>query len=179
MIFTETGLAGAYVIEPQRHEDERGFFARVWCQKEYQARGVNPRLVQCSVSFNKQRGTLRGMHWQQAPHAEAKVVRCTMGAVYDVVIDLRPASATFKHYAALLLTPENRTMLYVPEGFAHGFLTLMDNTEVFYQMSEFYHPERQAGVRWNDPAFGIHWIDDVRVISHRDAHYPDFIGIEE
>jgi dTDP-4-dehydrorhamnose 3,5-epimerase len=176
MIFTETRLAGAYVIEPERHEDERGFFARVWCQNECQAKGVNPHLVQCSVSFNKQRGTLRGMHWQQAPHAEAKVVRCTMGAIYDVIIDLRPDSATFKHYEGLLLTPENRTMLYVPEGFAHGFLTLLDNSEVFYQMSAFYHPESQAGVRWNDPAFGIPWVDDVRVISHRDAHYPDFMG---
>jgi dTDP-4-dehydrorhamnose 3,5-epimerase len=176
MIFSETRLAGAYVIEPERQEDERGFFARVWCQKEYQAKGVNPHLVQCSVSFNKQRGTLRGMHWQQAPHAEAKVVRCTMGAIYDVIIDLRPDSVTFKHYEGLLLTPENRTMLYVPDGFAHGFLTLIDNTEVFYQMSEFYHPESQAGVRWNDPAFGIPWVDDVRVISYRDAHYPDFMG---
>lgn len=176
MIFTETGLAGAYVIEPQRHKDERGFFARVWCRNECQAKGVNPHLVQCSVSFNKKRGTLRGMHWQQPPHAEAKVVRCTMGAIYDVIIDLRPESPTFKHYEALLLTPDNRTMLYVPEGCAHGFLTLMDNTEVFYQMTEFYHLESQAGVRWNDPAFGIHWIDDVRVISHRDAHYPDFMG---
>jgi dTDP-4-dehydrorhamnose 3,5-epimerase len=175
MIFTPTQLAGAYIIEPERHEDERGFFARVWCQQEYQAQGVNPRLVQCSVSFNKQRGTLRGMHWQQAPHAEAKVVRCTMGAIYDVIIDLRPDSATFKSYEALLLTPENRTMLYIPEGCAHGFLTLLDNTEVFYQMSEFYHPENQTGVRWNDPAFGIHWIDEVRVISPRDAHYPDFM----
>jgi len=175
-MFTETALAGAYVIEPERHEDERGFFARVWCQKECQTRGVNPRLVQCNVSFNKQRGTLRGMHWQNTPHVEAKVVRCTMGAIYDVIIDLRPDSATFKHYEALILTPENHTMLYVPEGFAHGFLTLMDNTEVFYQMSEFYHPESQAGVRWNDPTFGIHWIDDVHVISHRDAHYPDFMG---
>jgi len=176
MIFTPTRLAGAYTIEPERHEDERGFFARVWCQQECQAQGVNPRLVQCSVSFNKQRGTLRGMHWQQAPHAEAKVVRCTMGAIYDVIIDLRPDSATFKSYEALLLTPENRTMLYIPEGCAHGFLTLLDNTEVFYQMSEFYHPESQTGVRWNDPAFGIHWIDEVRVISPRDAHYPDFMG---
>src|SRR5207253_5408580 len=156
MIFTETKLSGAYVIAPERHNDERGFFARVWCQHEWAARGLNPRLVQCNVSFNTQCGTLRGMHWQRAPHAEAKLVRCTMGAIYDVIIDLRPYSVTYKQYYGLSFTSEDRTMLYVPEGFAHGFLTLADNTEVFYQMSEFYHPESQTGVRWNDPAFGIH-----------------------
>lgn len=176
MIFTETKLPGAYVIAPERHHDERGFFARMWCQNEWAARGLNPRLVQCNVSFNTQRGTLRGMHWQRAPHAEAKLVRCTMGAIYDVIIDLRPDSVTYTQYYTLTLTPEDRTLLYVPEGFAHGFLTLLDNTEVFYQMSEFYHPEHQAGVRWNDPAFGIHWIDEVRVISPRDMHYPNFRG---
>jgi dTDP-4-dehydrorhamnose 3,5-epimerase len=176
VIFTETKLSGAYVIEPERHTDERGFFARVWCQHEWAARRLNPRLVQCNVSFNTQRGTLRGMHWQSAPHAEAKLVRCTMGAIYDVIIDLRPDSATYKQYYALILTPEDRTMFYVPEGCAHGFLTLLDNTEVFYQMSEFYHPESQTGVRWNDPAFGVHWIDKVRVISPRDMQYLDFTG---
>jgi dTDP-4-dehydrorhamnose 3,5-epimerase len=176
MIFTETILSGAYVIAPERHQDERGFFARTWCQNEWAAQGLNPRLVQCDVSFNTQRGTLRGMHWQRTPHTETKLVRCTMGAIYDVIIDLRPSSVTYKQYYALILTPEDRTMLYVPEGFAHGFLTLLDNTEVFYQMSEFYHPEYQAGVRWNDPAFDIHWIDEVRVISSRDMHYPNFRG---
>jgi dTDP-4-dehydrorhamnose 3,5-epimerase len=176
MIFTETKLPGAYVIAPERHHDERGFFARMWCQNEWAARGLNPRLVQCNVSFNTQRGTLRGMHWQRAPHTEAKLVRCTMGAIYDVIIDLRPDSVTYTQYYTLILTPEDHTLLYVPEGFAHGFLTLLDNTEVFYQMSEFYHPEHQAGVRWNDPAFGIHWIDEVRVISPRDMHYPNFRG---
>lgn len=176
MIFTEPKLSGAYVIEPEHHHDERGFFARVWCQHEWEARGLNPRLVQCNVSFNKKRGTLRGMHWQRAPHAEAKLVRCTIGAIYDVIIDLRPDSATYKQYYALILTPENRTMLYVPEGCAHGFLTLSDNTEVFYQMSEFYRPESQAGVRWNDPTFGVQWIDEVRVIAPRDMQYPNFPG---
>jgi dTDP-4-dehydrorhamnose 3,5-epimerase len=174
MIFTETKLSGAYVIAPERHQDERGFFARTWCQNEWATQGLNPRLVQCNVSFNTQRGTLRGMHWQRTPHTETKLVRCTMGAIYDVIVDLRPSSVTYKQYYALILTPEDRTMLYVPEGFAHGFLTLLDNTEVFYQMSEFYHPEDQAGVRWNDPAFDIHWIDEVRVISSRDMHYPNF-----
>jgi dTDP-4-dehydrorhamnose 3,5-epimerase len=176
MIFTETKLHGAYVIAPERYHDERGFFARMWCQNEWAARGLNPRLVQSNVSFNTQRGTLRGMHWQRVPHAEAKLVRCTMGAIYDVIIDLRPDSVTYKQYYTLILTPEDRTMLYVPEGVAHGFLTLLDNTEVFYQMSEFYHPENQTGVRWNDPAFSIHWVDEVRVISPRDEHYPDFRG---
>jgi dTDP-4-dehydrorhamnose 3,5-epimerase len=176
MIFMETKLHGAYKIELERHQDERGFFARAWCQHEWMTKGLNPRLVQCNVSFNKQRGTLRGMHWQTAPYAEAKLVRCTMGAMYDVIIDLRPESSTYRQYDAFILTPEDGIMLYVPEGFAHGFLTLVDHTEVFYQMSEFYHPENQAGVRWNDPAFGIHWIEEVRVVSDRDMHYPDYYG---
>jgi dTDP-4-dehydrorhamnose 3,5-epimerase len=176
MIFTETNLPGAFVITPEQHEDERGFFARVWCQRECEARGVNPRFVQCNVSFNARRGTLRGMHWQAAPYEEAKLVRCTRGAIYDVIIDLCPDSATFKHHYTVTLTAENHTMLYVPEGCAHGFLTLVDNTEVFYQMSQFYHLESQRGVRWNDPAFGIHWVASVQVMSSRDRSYPDFEG---
>jgi dTDP-4-dehydrorhamnose 3,5-epimerase len=176
MIFTETNLPGAFVIMPEQHEDERGFFARVWCQRECAARGVNARFVQCSVSFNTRRGTLRGMHWQAAPYEEAKLVRCTRGAIYDVIIDLRSDSTTFKHHYGVTLTAENHTMLYVPEGFAHGFLTLADDTEVFYQMSQFYHPESQHGLRWNDPAFAIHWVADVQVMSSRDKSYPDFKG---
>jgi len=176
MIFTETSLKGAFLIEPERLEDERGFFARTWCQREFEAHGLNSRLVQCNISFNKKMGTLRGMHYQVAPYEEARLVRCTQGAIYDVIIDLRPESSTFKQYIAAVLTAQNRTMLYVPEGFAHGFLTLEDNTEVFYQMSEFYAPEYARGVRWNDPAFGIQWPAEIQVISDRDQNYPDFIS---
>ena len=147
MIFNETKLKGAFVIEPERLEDERGFFARTWCQREFEAHGLNPRLVQCSISFNKKKGTLRGMHYQVAPYEEARLVRCTMGAIYDVVLDLRPASSTCKQWVAVELTSENRRMLYIPGGLAHGFQTLKDNTEVFYQMSEFYQPEYVRGVR--------------------------------
>ncbi len=174
MIFTDTQLQGAFVIEPEQVEDERGFFARAWCQREFEARGLNPRLVQCSISSNKKKGTLRGMHYQVKPHQEAKLVRCTMGAIYDVIIDIRPDSPTFKRWLALELTAGNRRMLYVPEGFAHGFQTLEDNTEVFYQMSEFYAPECARGVRWNDPAFAIRWPAGGQIISERDQKYPDF-----
>ena len=174
MIFTETKLKGAVIIEPERLEDERGFFARTWCQREFEAHGLNPRLVQCSISFNKRRGTLRGMHYQVAPYEEVRHVRCTMGAIYDVIIDLRPHSPTFKHWISTELTEENRRMLYIPKGFVHGFLTLEDDTEVFYQMSEFYHPECARGTRWDDPAFGIEWPTDITVISDKDREYPDF-----
>lgn len=176
MIFIETPLKGAFVVELQRLEDERGFFARAWCQREFEAFGLNPRLAQCNISFNKRQGTLRGMHYQAAPFEEAKLVRCTMGAIYDVIIDLRASSATYKQYFGLTLTPEARNMLFVPEGFAHGFLTLADNSEVFYQMSEFYAPDHGRGVRWDDPAFSIAWPAPVSVISDRDAAYPDFTG---
>ena len=174
MIFTETKLKGVFVIEPERLEDERGFFARTWCQREFEAHGLNQRLVQCSISFNKRKGTLRGMHYQVAPYEEARLVRCTMGAIYDVALDLRPASSTFKQWVAVELTSENRRMLYIPEGLAHGFQTLEDNTEVFYQMSEFYHPECAKGVRWDDLAFRIVWPSDVIVISDKDREYSDF-----
>ena len=168
MIFTETKLKGAFVIEIEPHQDERGFFARSWCADEFKKHGLNSQLVQCNISFNKKRGTLRGMHYQVAPFAEAKLVRCTRGAIYDVIIDLRPNSPTFRQWMAVELTAENRTALYVPEDFAHGFQTLMDNTEVFYQMSEFYHPECARGVRWDDPAFGIEWPSSQRIMSRRD-----------
>lgn len=175
MIFLETKLKDAYIIESERLNDERGFFARTWCQREFIKRGINSKLVQCNISFNKKKGTLRGMHYQICPHEEAKLVRCTMGAIYDVIIDLRQDSKTFKQWISVNLTEENRTMLYIPEGFAHGFLTLTDNTEVFYQMAEFFAPEYAKGVRWNDPAFAINWPEKVVVISKRDEQYEDFV----
>ncbi len=175
MIFTETKLKGAFIIEPERQEDERGFFARAFCQEEFKAHGFNTNWVQCNISFNKNKGTLRGMHYQVAPHEEVKLVRCTMGAIYDVIIDLRPDSPTFKQWVALELTAENRCILYIPEKFAHGFQTLVDNTEVFYQMSEFYHPERGRGIRWDDPAFRIKWPNLPQIIAVRDQNYPTFI----
>lgn len=176
MIFTETKLNGAFIVEPELLKDERGFFARTWCKREFYSQGLNPNLLQCNVSFNKHRGTLRGMHYQAAPHEEAKLVRCTIGSIRDVIIDLRPESPTFKAWFSVELTAENRKMIYIPEGFGHGFITLQDNTEVFYQMSEFYAPECARGIRWNDPAFGIDWPEDVKVISERDNQYPDFIA---
>jgi dTDP-4-dehydrorhamnose 3,5-epimerase len=173
--FSETTLKGAFVIEPERIEDERGFFARTFCRREFEARGLNPDLVQCSISFNRQRATLRGMHYQSAPHAEAKLVRCTRGAIYDVIIDLRPQSPTFRRWVAVDISAENHLMVYVPEGFAHGFQTLQDETEVSYYISEFYSPERARGVRWNDPAFAIGWPIADPVISVRDQNHPEFI----
>lgn len=174
MIFTATPLAGAVVIEPKRFEDERGFFARSFCAREFEAHGLNPRVVQCSISFNRKRGTLRGLHLQRSPHAEARLVRCTAGALYDVILDLRPESPTFRRHCGVELRARNRKMLYVPEGCAHGFQTLEDDTEVFYQMSEFFVPDAAAGVRWNDPAFGITWPLAVTMISERDRTCPDF-----
>jgi dTDP-4-dehydrorhamnose 3,5-epimerase len=175
MLFTPTKLKGAFIIEPYLLKDERGFFARSWCRKEFEAHGLNPRLVQCDISFNKVKGTLRGMHYQIAPHEEAKLVRCTRGSIYDVIVDLRSNSTTFKDYFAIMLAADTYKMLYVPEGFAHGFLTLEDNTEVFYQMSEFYSPEHARGFRWNDATFAIEWPFPPIVISDRDRSYPDFI----
>jgi dTDP-4-dehydrorhamnose 3,5-epimerase len=188
VIFTETKLKGAFIIELQRLEDERGFFARSFCQEEFRLHGINMNIVQCNISYNEKKGTLRGMHFQAAPYEESKLVRCTMGAIYDVIIDIRPDSATYCQWIAVELTAHRsqltahrspltayHTMLYVPQGFAHGFLTLEDNTEVFYQMSEFYMPEHARGIRWNDSAFGIHWPIHAEIISERDRSYPDFI----
>jgi len=178
MIFTETTLKGAFVIELEKNEDERGFFARTFCRKEFEEHGLNPRIVQCNVSFNKKKGTLRGMHYQVPPHEEAKIVTCIKGAVYDVIIDLRPDSSTYCQWFAVELSAENYKMLYVPEGFAHGFQTLEDNTVVFYQMSEFYHPECARGVRWDDRTFGIKWPNiHHRIVSEIDKRYADFSGI--
>jgi len=174
MIFVPTKLEGAFIVEPERLGDERGFFARAWDQKEFGARGLNPQLVQANISFNKEKGTLRGMHYQAAPYEEAKLVRCTKGAIYDVIIDLRPNSPGFEQWLGVELTEDNRRMLYVPEGFAHGYLTLEEDTEIFYQVSQFYAPKFARGVRWDDPAFGISWPAGVRVILERDQQYPDF-----
>ena len=165
---------GVVVIELERHEDERGFFARSFCADEFAAHGLSARVAQCNISFNRQRGTLRGLHFQRPPHAEAKLVRCTSGAIYDVAVDLRPASPTFCGHVGVEITARNRRMLYVPPGFAHGFQTLEDDSEVFYQMSEPFAAEAAGGVRWNDPAFAIAWPLDVQVISERDSSYPDF-----
>ncbi len=173
MRFIETELKGAYIIEVEPISDNRGFFARSWCQKEFSDRGLNPNLVQCNISFNIKKGTLRGMHYQCKPHEEAKLVRCTRGSIYDVIIDMRPDSSTFKLWFAIELSADNRKMLYIPEGFAHGFLTLEDNTEVFYQMSNFYCPDSAKGIRWDDPVFDIHWyVTSQPIISPKDLSYP-------
>ena len=182
MIFTKTKLKGAFIIELEKLQDERGFFARSWCQREFEAHGLNPRLVQCNISFNVKKGTLRGMHYQVKPFEEAKLIRCTRGAIHDIIVDIRPDSATYCHWIGVELAAPcsqltaHYRMLYVPEGFAHGFLTLEDNTEVFYQMSEFYDADSARGVRWNDPAFDIQWPGKVEVISERDRSYPNFGG---
>jgi dTDP-4-dehydrorhamnose 3,5-epimerase len=174
MIFTETGLKGAFLVDIEKHADERGFFARAWCRREFEARGLNPELAQSNISFNPRRRTLRGLHFQARPHEEAKLVRCTRGAIFDVIVDLRPGSPTFTRPFGTELTADNRRMLYAPEGFAHGFLTLVDATEVFYHISAFYEPSSQRGVRWNDPAFSIAWPVEPRLISERDRGFRDF-----
>jgi dTDP-4-dehydrorhamnose 3,5-epimerase len=174
MIFKETRVAGVVEVHLDPLSDERGFFARTWCEKEFASHGLNPRLAQCNVSFNARKGTLRGIHYQDEPYREAKLVRCTQGAIYDVAVDLRPQSTTFRHWIAVVLSAENRHMLYIPEGCGHGLLTLTDNTEVFYQMSEFYHPESARGVRFDDPAFEIVWPEKIEVISERDRTCPNF-----
>ena len=174
MIFTETILPGAYIIHLQKILDERGFFCRSWCTKIFKEHGLNHNLVQCNISYNQKRGTLRGMHFQVYTHEEAKLVRCTMGRLFDVIIDLRPRSKTFMQWIGVELSAENRKMLYVPEGFAHGFQTLENDTEVFYQMSAFYAPECAKGVRWDDPIFNIKWPDGDRIISEKDKNYQDY-----
>lgn len=176
VIFTETKVKGAFVIEPEKREDERGFFGRSWCKKEFADHKLDPRVVQCNISLNRKKGTLRGMHYQAGPRGEAKLVRCTQGAIYDVIIDLSPGSPTFKQHLAETLNARDHRMLYVPEGFAHGFQALDDNTEVFYQLSEFYAPEYACGVRWNDPSFGIKWPICEPIMAERDRSYPDFVA---
>jgi len=174
MIFLKTTLNSAYLIELEKHEDERGYFARSWCETEFRDHGLNTRIAQCSVSLNLRKGTLRGMHYQAKPFEEAKLVRCTRGSLFDVIIDIRQGSPTYLEHLGVKLTQDNGRMLYVPEGFAHGFLTLTDQTEVFYQISEFYAPDHAGGFRWNDPAFKIAWPGEIAVISDRDRRYPDF-----
>lgn len=178
MIFRELDLPGAFLLEPERLEDERGFFARIFCRRELEAHGLNPGVAQCSLSFNRRRGTVRGMHWQAPPAEEAKLVRCVRGAVHDVIVDLRPDSPTFERHAAVELDAENRLALYVPPGCAHGFQTLEDSTELLYQMSEFYAPESARGFRFDDPEVGVRWPLPVSVISERDRSLPRFADRE-
>ena len=174
MIFRETRIAGAFVIELEPQRDERGSFARTFCAREFEAHGLDARVVQCNLSANRWRGTLRGMHAQRAPHAESKLVRCTRGALHDVILDLRADSPSRGQHVGLRLCAGDGRMLFVPKGVYHGFLTLADDTEVFYQMSEYYESSSAVGVRWNDPAFGIEWPGEVRVISERDSSYPSW-----
>jgi dTDP-4-dehydrorhamnose 3,5-epimerase len=173
MTFRETAIEGVWVVEPELYEDERGFFARTWDTEEFDRRGLTGRLVQCSISFNRRRGTLRGMHYQAAPHEEAKLVRCTSGSIFDVAVDLRAESPTYCRWFGTELSAENRLALYVPEGCAHGFLTLTDGAEVAYQISEFHSPDAARGLRWNDPAIEIEWPGEVVVVNERDRSYPD------
>ncbi len=174
MIFRELAIAGAYLLLPERHEDARGFFARTFCRSEFEQRGLKAAVAQCNVSFNHRRGTVRGMHYQAPPSEEAKLVRCTRGAIWDVILDLRPGSASFRRHAGVELDADSRASLYVPAGVAHGFQTLADGAEVFYQMSEFFDPDAARGVRWDDPAFEISWPQEITVISERDLAFPDF-----
>lgn len=174
VIFTPLELPGAWRVELERHEDQRGFFARTFCRREFESAGLDPRVAQCSLSFNRRRGTLRGMHWQAAPHGENKLVRCVRGSLYDVILDLRPDSTSFRKWHAEELSAERGNALYVPEGVAHGFLTLEDDVEILYQMSVPYEATAVRGVRWDDPAFGVEWPEAPTIISERDAAYPDF-----
>jgi dTDP-4-dehydrorhamnose 3,5-epimerase and related enzymes len=174
MTFTETKLGGAFLIDVDRKKDIRGYFARVFCVEEFRAKGLNARVAQCSISFNRRKATLRGMHWQVAPRAEAKLVRCTHGAIFDVIVDLRLQSPTRLQHVTVELSEDTGRMLYIPEGFAHGFQTLTDDTEVFYQMTEFFAPDCGRGARWNDPAFGIAWPLSNPIMNDRDRSWPDF-----
>jgi dTDP-4-dehydrorhamnose 3,5-epimerase len=175
MLFRPLEIPGVFAIEAERQTDTRGFFAKTWSAEQFRAQGLNPALAEASVSHNPKAGTLRGLHFQTEPHEEAKLVRCTQGAIFDVAVDLRPSSPTFKRYAALELTAENRLALYVPEGCAHGFLTLTEHCEVLYLISQTYAPEHSAGVRWDDPAFAIAWPHPPTLMSTRDRNYPDFV----
>lgn len=174
MRFVATPIAGAFLVETEPAVDDRGFFARTFCRDEFMAHGLEPDLAQCSISFNKRRGTLRGLHYQTKPYEEAKLVRCTQGGVFDVMLDLRLDSPSYLAWFGVELNAMNRHALYIPEGVAHGFQTLTDDTEVFYQMSKSYHPESARGVRWNDPAFNIRWPHSEPTISVRDQSYPSW-----
>jgi len=173
MIFAETKLSGAFIIDLEKRGDSRGFFARSFCQDEFERHGLVNKVVQTNVSLSKHQGTLRGMHYQEAPYAETKLVRCTQGAIYDVIVDIRPESPTFKQWIGVELSSSNHRMLFVPQHFAHGFITLMDDSEVTYQVSQVYHPGSERGLRYNDPALGIIWPQEVKVISDKDASWAD------
>jgi dTDP-4-dehydrorhamnose 3,5-epimerase len=173
VIYNETALEGSYILEVEKVEDERGFFARSWCKEELESHGLNADLAQCSLSFNYKMGTLRGMHFQIPPHGETKLVRCTKGSIFDVIVDLRVKTSTYMKWMGVELSADNRKMLYIPKGFAHGFQTLTDDSEVFYFISEAYHPEAVRGVHWNDPVFRITWPEvNERVISSKDQNWP-------
>lgn len=174
MIFTEAKLKGVFVIEPERLEDERGFFARIFDSKAFEQHGLEFKLVEASISFNKKKGTLRGMHYQIEPYAETKIVRCTRGGIFDVIIDLRSDSKTFKKWMGIELSEENRKILYIPKGFANGFITLEDNSEISYQMDQAYKPEYARGLRWDDKAFKISWPVDPKIISAKDMSWKPF-----
>lgn len=176
MILTPTELSGAYLVDPRRREDERGFFARTFTVADFRAHGLRTDIDQAAISYNRRRGTLRGLHFQATPHAQAKLVRCTQGAVHDVIVDLRPGSATRTRWFACELSAENRRLLYVPEGFAHGFLTLDDDTEVAYQIAGAWRPESERGARFDDPAFGIVWPFAPSLLSERDRCFPNWNG---
>lgn len=175
MIFHRTRLSGAYIIEIEKRMDNRGFFARSFCRQEFDKHGLNPDIMQTNIGFSQSRGTLRGLHYQLPPHAETKLIRCTDGSLYDVILDLRPSSRTFKEWMGIELSSRNYKMLYVPGGFAHGYLTLEDNTEVLYQVSEYYSPDSERGIRWNDKNFAIEWPTmENLIISEKDQQWPDW-----
>lgn len=179
MIFTETHLQDAYIIDLKKIEDDRGFFARAYCQKEFAEHGIELNWAQANLANSKERGTLRGLHFQKAPYAEAKLMRCIRGAIFDVIVDLRPDSSSYMQWLGVELTAENRRALFVPEGFAHGYLTLEDDSDTFYPTSQFYTPGAEAGVRWNDPAFGIAWpFTDDLIITEKDQSWPDYEPVE-
>ena len=179
MIFRKTKLSGAFVIEIERLEDQRGFFARSWCEREFASQNLVSRMVQANISLNKKKGTLRGMHYQLAPYEETKLVRCTRGSIYDVMIDLRPDSPTYKQWLGVKLSADNYRMLYVPGDFAHGYQTLEDDTEVFYHVSELYTPSAERGVLYNDPTFAIEWPLQVQVISDKDKSWPAYTPVTQ
>jgi dTDP-4-dehydrorhamnose 3,5-epimerase len=176
MKFTAAPITGAYVIDVQRIGDERGFFGRLWCHREFENMGLVATIVQSNIGVSKTAGTLRGLHFQRPPHQEVKIIRCPRGAIFDVIVDLRPESPTFKRWFGVVLSQENNSMLYVPEGCATGYLTLRDDTEIYYHTSKAYQPDSAAGVRWDDPALGIEWPAEIRVVSENDRNWPNFTG---
>jgi dTDP-4-dehydrorhamnose 3,5-epimerase len=174
MIFKELELKGAYLVEVKKIEDERGFFGRAWCENEFLDHHLNPNFVQLNTSFSKIKGTIRGLHYQVDPYQEVKFIRCTRGSIWDVIIDLRPTSPTFMKWIGNELSADNYKMVYVPENFAHGFISLENNTEVYYPVTQFYVPGAERGLRWNDPAFKIQWPIEVSMVSEKDSNHADF-----